>query len=285
VKTYAVHFPDDEQRTYETSTLPSGEVSFHFKEAELKALREADEFNVTADLQGPNAFMQLAHLTDALDGANLVAKRRLILPYLPYGKAVSRTVEGGSFGLKAFAKQLVQLCYDTVVTVDNFSEEARKEIPNLVSLSTGPLAKQILSESVDGIKIVLYPDEDAQKRYPLPGRSLLCPVGGVPPEDAFGNATTVLVVSPVYDGGRALVELGSKIAAYKMDTFLYVAHGIFPDGIDELGTYYKHIFTTDSFNDRYSVLGYTNRGVVTRIPLASFIKKHLTEMNANLCIR
>ena len=57
-----------------------------------------------------------------------------------------------------------------------------------------------------------------------------------------------LVVDDICDGGRTFVELGDRLNEAKSHSnYLFVSHGIFSAGFDELKRYYAGIGTTNSF--------------------------------------
>jgi len=55
-----------------------------------------------------------------------------------------------------------------------------------------------------------------------------------------------LVVDDICDGGGTFIGLGEIIKERGAYADLYVTHGIFSKGLDELKKYYKNVYTTDS---------------------------------------
>ena len=59
----------------------------------------------------------------------------------------------------------------------------------------------------------------------------------------------ILVVDDICDGGRTFVELGKALAEVSQQPrYLYVTHGIFSKGFEELNLYYQRIFTAYNWN-------------------------------------
>jgi ribose-phosphate pyrophosphokinase len=59
----------------------------------------------------------------------------------------------------------------------------------------------------------------------------------------------ILVVDDICDGGRTFVELGKALAEVSSQPrYLYVTHGIFSKGFEELDLYYERIFTAYNWN-------------------------------------
>jgi ribose-phosphate pyrophosphokinase len=65
-----------------------------------------------------------------------------------------------------------------------------------------------------------------------------------------------LVVDDICDGGGTFIGLAKKIREQGCFADLFVSHGIFSKGTDELKKYYKNIYTTDSrkINERNDVM-------------------------------
>ena len=59
----------------------------------------------------------------------------------------------------------------------------------------------------------------------------------------------LLVVDDICDGGRTFIELGKVLREKQCgELSLFVTHGIFSYGIDQLLDVYDRIYTTDSFH-------------------------------------
>lgn len=61
----------------------------------------------------------------------------------------------------------------------------------------------------------------------------------------------IVVIDDLCDGGATFIEAGKILNEMYPDNDLYLAvyHGLFTKGFDELGKYYKKIFTTNSYQD------------------------------------
>ena len=67
----------------------------------------------------------------------------------------------------------------------------------------------------------------------------------VPPGDF--SEENLLVVDDLCDGGRTFIEFAKAIGKKPKFLGLYVTHGIFSKGFDELHKYYDHIYSTNSY--------------------------------------
>ena len=63
--------------------------------------------------------------------------------------------------------------------------------------------------------------------------------------------TRYFVIDDICDGGRTFIELAKKIKEQRpnAELYLYVTHGIFSNGFEELNKYFNHIFTTNSVQE------------------------------------
>lgn len=57
------------------------------------------------------------------------------------------------------------------------------------------------------------------------------------------------LVDDLCDGGRTFIEAAKIIKTYNKSSSLFVAHGIFSKGFDELLSYFDSIYTTNSYQD------------------------------------
>lgn len=72
----------------------------------------------------------------------------------------------------------------------------------------------------------------------------------LPPNFIDDEDKNLLIVDDLCDGGRTFIELAKAIRSegFTGKLYLYVSHGVFSKGFDELREHFDHIFTTDSYN-------------------------------------
>jgi len=58
-----------------------------------------------------------------------------------------------------------------------------------------------------------------------------------------------IIIDDICDGGRTFVEISKALTGYTGRLFLWVTHGIFSKGLEELTTHFDHIYTTNSIQD------------------------------------
>jgi ribose-phosphate pyrophosphokinase len=265
---------------YESFTYSAGETQVRFSKAEIKKIENATEVHVTARITDAQGVITLCLLSDALlKIAGLDKRMILILPYLPYSRADRRFLEGDCFGLRTFGNIIDGLGYHKVVTVDVHSKEARKYISNLYDIKPTPLIPA--NFAVDSDSIILFPDKGAADRYSNTfSRRLYCeklrnPVtgklSGFKVDPRVQNYKNVLIIDDICDGGGTFNGIANELQVLGIspaNTYLWVTHGIFSKGFDELSVNFKAIYTTDSFTS-------PTPGFVTRTPIDGLVLDHL----------
>ena len=225
-----------------------------------------------ARIYNSDDLMDLLLATDVLESLK-IKPRRLIIPYLPYARQDRRTHVGSPFSLKIFANLINALRYEQVCIFEPHSLVAENLIQNCKVLAFDWVAELFISDpkfNRDPSKsVLLSPDAGAIGRTSrLQGR-LNYPMGVAikkrDPEtgrleirDLLGNfsGADVFVLDDICDGGATFIQLAEyikeemRIHCIRDDAtklHLFVAHGIFSKGLDELFKYYETIGTTDSF--------------------------------------
>lgn len=190
---------------------------------------------------------------------------RLILPYIP-GARQDRVNDDGDFlfTLKSVAKMINDRGFPSVTVYDAHSDVALALIDRCYNVK----AVDILPGSL-GYSGIVAPDAGASKRAgEVAVRHGFKLVQAWKKRDiatgaiaGFGyDASSVesnesfLVVDDICDGGGTFIGLAQAMQNNPANEFkptainldLYVTHGIFSKGTDELLKYYRNIYTTDS---------------------------------------
>lgn len=258
-----ITYPEGNGTAYTEFRYPGGEVQVRLTEKQVEILRSkhVHSVHVTARIQNGEV-MALAQLIDAVKSVT-DKPVKLILPYLPYSRADRRFVPGDCFGLATFGR-LLGMMVDDVVTLDAHSDKASAYIRHLVNVSPKPILESVVDQ-LDGnlaygtpvLDIApLFPDEGAAKRYDIPGALYATkkrdPETGkllgftIPPRKDF-RCDGVLIVDDICDGGGTFTGIADEMKNYGLPLYLYVTHGIFSKGLNELEKRFETIFTTDSF--------------------------------------
>lgn len=193
--------------------------------------------------------------------------------YLPYARQDRVCSPGEAFSLKVICKFLDTLGVSTIRLWDVHNEEETNELlPNNYVWhweAYDIFARYNLLNSFDLWDLVLCaPDKGAiprvdkivkhfdlqnpvylsKKRNPENGH-----IEGIKFEEhnRSVNGFNVMIVDDICDGGRTFIE-AAKVLKEKgaTDLYLYVTHGIFSAGLDELCEHFEHIFCHHVLHDR-----------------------------------
>lgn len=215
---------------------------------------------VTVQPTNLSDFVTAMFLVDAVNDAKWKDKgldplSRLVLPYLP-GARQDRSNPTGDvlFTARSIAKMINSNNFERVVSLDPHSEV----MPNLIYGHVAyPLGKVIL-QLPSNYDAVIAPDKGGVGRASLAasvkqrGVVKASKVRDVSNGRLTGFDVTVdagkhyLVSDDICDGGGTFIGLGEKIIEQGATADLFVSHGIFSKGTDDLTRYYDNIYTTDS---------------------------------------
>lgn len=196
---------------------------------------------------------------------------RLIMPYVPYGRADRVTTPGTSFGLEMFAQVINTAQFNEVFVVDPHSPVTEKLIHNVRVIHPEEAMAFFPRNQLRGLAkdlVIVAPDKGAV------GRAMHCALALGVPDDRLAYASKerdpktgdvyftgivgydikpddeLLLIDDICDGGATFLSLAKILKNdYKLTTkpSLYVTHGIFSKGLDELYRYFNTIVCTDSF--------------------------------------
>ncbi len=274
MKAFRIALGDSE--CYKKFRYPAGELQLRLTIETMESLRGVSCAVITARIKSSDDLIELCMLVSAIRSQPAIAELKIVLPYLPYGRADRRFVEGDCFGLEVFAGVVNELKVP-IYTLDAHSAVSRNLLKNLTDFSPSHFIKRAISDVRDtAIKsssgpsdslTVLFPDEGARKRYAelltdsniailhcakkrdkasghLSGFSV--------PEIGEFNSKNVLLVDDICDGGGTFMGVGAALKEYGLNLSLYVTHGIFSKGLAPLLADFRTIYTTDSFGCQLS---------------------------------
>ncbi len=126
---------------YKIINYPAGEIQVRLRDADVFAeVAKAESIVLNARVTDSEEILTLLLLVNAIKGVNAAARLILHIPYLPYGRADRRFVNGDCSGLFALG-QILNICqFATVRTLDAHNHEAAgMSISKFVDLSPAPL--------------------------------------------------------------------------------------------------------------------------------------------------
>lgn len=194
-------------------------------------------------------------VVDAKFDAGATPLSRLVLPYLP-GARQDRINPTGDvlFTARSVARMINRVGFERVVTLDPHSRVMPSFCSEMVEY---PLSR--VAQFLPGGHTVIAPDAGAVLRAnevaSAIGSNVICATKERDVSNGKLSNFSVdvepgnhyLVVDDICDGGGTFLGLGEKIKEQGATADLYVSHGIFSKGTDELRRYYENIYTTNSF--------------------------------------
>jgi ribose-phosphate pyrophosphokinase len=221
----------------------------------------------TAFLLDANCIMDLL-LTENANGGIY----DLTIPYFPYARQDRVCNDGEAFSLKVMANLINSLGCDYVTVFNPHSDVLPGLINSCVVVQAWQLCEGVPFHKYD---FIISPDAGAEKktikisqRYDIP---MLCAYKTRNPktmeitktwvddsEDLQGKS--VIIADDICDGGRTFIELAKVLRERGAgDVSLYVTHGIFSRGIDNLKgaidtVYYNNSLNQDGTGNPYTLI-------------------------------
>ena len=251
------------------SVFNGGEVNIQLPEVVVCA----SEIFVDAKIRCSDGVMALILVKNALDNAvGKDIKVTLKLGYLPYARQDRICNKGEALSIQAFVGLINMLQFNEVMILDPHSEVGPALFTAKLSVTT---QEQMLSESIRNFDLrlgadvitLVSPDAGATKKTEQVSKHY----NGLPVIQAtkkrdlktgqlsgFGfygdvKGKDLLIVDDICDGGGTFVGLAKILKeAGAGEIGLYVSHGIFSRGVDNLlENGIDYIITTDSFFEGY----------------------------------
>lgn len=245
-------------------TFAGGESQVVLPEEFICNAESVSSVRINAWLKTADAVMQLLLLTDAVRRVLPNVPLHLNMPYVPYARQDRVCNPGEALSAKVFCNLINAQAYATVMIADPHSDVVPALLERVSIVDPSVMVAEVVRQSAfaEGVTL-LAPDAGARKRVQNMARKL--GISHVAFADKVRDTRTgcisatsvssdlpqqaILVVDDICDGGRTFVELGKVLAEVSTQPrYLYVTHGIFSKGFDELNLYYQRIFTAYNWN-------------------------------------
>lgn len=240
------------QRNPDFFLFPAGEWEMNTDQLSEEVIGIVKRTEVVIRTTNVNALVQ-AGLWANYWGSRDVGSE-LYIPYMP----ASRADHGGTEGVNVYEALIDSLSFSSVTTLDIHSN-VLKDQGSFMSFSTAEYATLAAVSQLDyGYDAVIAPDEGAKRRAARVAHKLGIPllvarkvrdnVGNIVAYDIDGIEEThsYLVVDDICDGGATFIKLAETMDVEEAGLDLWVTHGFFSKGLDELKRHYDKIMTTDS---------------------------------------
>jgi len=259
------------QLDFETFIFHGGEQHFKLDKERFKQHNHSSEHVViTHRLRNGTDIMLvlLAHNALKLRGYK---RFELVIPYVPYGRQDRMCAWGEAFSLEVFAQLINSMGCEKVhmfdahsnatsILIKNSKDDYRqiqKHIAHSHSEIYSTLSKKGILISPDAgassksnalfVESRLFTSitQCLKKRNPKDGSLSGFQVFA---DDLKGK--DCWIVDDICDGGGTFLGLAKELKKKNAgNLYLFVTHGIFSKGYDELGKHFKRIFTTNAFSD------------------------------------
>ncbi len=252
---------------------------FNGGEVHLSVPEEAldNPVDIEAGLYSSDDIMALAMVTDSIKRQNPMAKLALRMPYLPYARQDRVCNPGEALGVAVMADMINAMNFDMVLVHDCHSDvgtallnntwnKPPEDIISNAAKDTDGIFKADILEDLENV-VLVSPDAGAEKkvfkvaeslgidkvllaskvRDVKSGNIVSTSICNGDDDELFSSIDyKYLVVDDLCDGGRTFVELGKvlndKYGLDKTQLRLYVTHGIFAKGFEDLSEYYEVIY-------------------------------------------
>lgn len=236
--------------------FPAGELQVEFFSDGFKSFGSV---NITMKNITSDDIIALMQISEVLK-RNKIAVNILEIPYMPCSR-MDRPIAQYSFSLKVLADLINSVEAKQVITLDAHSTACDLLINNLQNQDPYDYQMDFFTHIGTTIGInIINPDAGASKKYNSLKERCKDVIQALKYRDFNGNilntevfckdlnGTPCVVLDDICDGGTTFIELAKVLKAKNAGKlYLFVTHGIFSKGIEELGKYYEVIGCTDSF--------------------------------------
>lgn len=227
---------------------------------------------ITHRITDGDKLMEVLLAKDALEMVGFKDDIRLYIPYVPYARQDRLCNFGESFSLKIFSDVINNAGFNEVVMCDAHSDVAPAVINNSTNNTNHKYVEEVINDI--GKKMLLVsPDSGANKKVNKLYSELINRYGlsdkleGIVKCDKIRDLSTgklsgfevlkgdlggqdCLIVDDICDGGGTFIGTAKELVKHNAgDIYLFVTHGIFSKGYDDLSEHFKKIYTTDSFKN------------------------------------
>lgn len=252
---------DSNQLQYKSFVFSGGEVSVKLTPEVNNFLTFSNRFVIKAILTSSNSIMELLLLVDAIRRSYPGADLSLICPYVPYARQDRPCAPGESLSLKVFCDLINSLNFTDVIVSDVHSDVALALLNNVKNIGQEEFVKKIPANVLQNT-ILVSPDGGALKKIHKVAKAVQLPIvradkvrdvntGAITETIVYsGNVgdANFLIVDDIADGAASFLHLSKVLRPLTSGKlFLYVTHGIFSKGFEELLKHFDAIYVAHMF--------------------------------------
>lgn len=247
------------------STFPAGETMLSIDDDRYHNCAEQIAGMIHLNFEGNSDIINLLMLTDAIrrfykQGIRL----SLSMPYFPYARQDRVCNKGESLSVKVIADLINSQNYHRVIIADAHSEVTPALLNNCWNRNLDSCAGGLLGYCGQSNTVLVSPDAGANKKVfefaKQKGYNSVVRAdktrdvatgkitGTVVYSEHIGNKD-FLIIDDICDGGFTFVQLAKELRPLTNGKlYLYVTHGIFSKGYEELEKHFDKVFTVNLMN-------------------------------------
>lgn len=246
-----------------TWNFPSGEVGVNVHHDANSARQTLVE--IRASLTTSDEVMKLLMITDALRRLYRHADLDLVLGYVPYGRQDRVCNQGDSLSVRVFADLINSQNYKQVTIFDPHSDVTSAVINNAEVFSQCTIFGLMFNSSIplDERDVIIAPDAGACKKtsqifekYQFKSMATAekhrdMETGLITKLTFTGDVRGkhCVIVDDICDGGATFLALGRELRWGGAKSIkLFVTHGVFSKGTEELRSVFDKVYSTNSYD-------------------------------------
>lgn len=219
--------------------------------------------HINAKMASSDDVMSLLLTVDAVKRIHREAQIHLKIPYFPYARQDRVCNKGEALSIKVMADLINSLNCQSVTIYDPHSDVLPALLNNCIVKSLDEIVSNshLFNLIIENKLTLVSPDAGAEKKIIKLGNifntrgnttNVICATkvrnvsnGEIVAVKFLGEVTNskLIILDDICDGGRTFIELAKKLLkAGAEEISLYVTHGIFSNGFDELKKYFQHIY-------------------------------------------
>lgn len=255
---------------FNTFKFPAGEL--HIKDIVLPATR-SKEVTITHRIKNSDDLMLILLAKDALSNMGM-EKINLFIPYLPYARQDRRTAYSEPLSIKVFTTIINNANFNSVSILDPHSDISTALLDRCYTIGNCSYVhfsinkiNEVYSFHTEKKPYMISPDAGAHKKVTSYASKFRHMISGLIKCDKTRDTVTgklsgfdvytdnlqgkpCLIIDDICDGGGTFIGLAEKLKKKNAGSlYLYVTHGIFSNGFDELSKHFIKIFTTNSYQN------------------------------------
>lgn len=251
---------------YEKFVFNGGEVNIKIKSAPGGVY---GGIAITHRIKTSDNLMEVLLAKDAIENMFGNIPVTLFIPYLPYARQDRVCSNGEALSMKVFANIINNANFHRVVVLDAHSDVGPALLDRCENISNRNYVIDATYSIGGGDDLLLVsPDAGAAKKCNMlyTSQSTSNRFGGLVQCGKVRNPNTgelsgfevyaddlegkrCLIVDDICDGGGTFIGLAKELKKKNAgELYLFVTHGIFSKGIDELKKHFDRIYCTDSFS-------------------------------------